>query len=112
MSQAPRLNSIGVPIYEVRDTLVALGALAQYWRRAWGKTIIGVAGSNGKTSTKDLIRAALTRSYSVHATTGNLNNRIGVPLSLLSLQPERRLPLSSSAPASRRSRDPSRLGRA
>ena len=88
VSQAPRLTSIGVPIYEVRDTLVALGALAQYWRRAWGKTIIGVAGSNGKTSTKDLIRAALTRSYSVHATTGNLNNRIGVPLSLLSLRPE------------------------
>jgi UDP-N-acetylmuramoyl-tripeptide--D-alanyl-D-alanine ligase len=88
VSQSPRLNSVGVPIYEVRDTLVALGALARYWRRAWGKTIIGVAGSNGKTSTKDLIRAALTRSYSVHATTGNLNNRIGVPISLLSLQPD------------------------
>jgi UDP-N-acetylmuramoyl-tripeptide--D-alanyl-D-alanine ligase len=88
VSRSPKLNSLGVPIYEVRDTLVALGALARYWRRAWGKTIIGVAGSNGKTSTKDLIRAALSRSYSVHATTGNLNNRIGVPLSLLSLQPE------------------------
>ena len=88
VSQVPKLNSLGVPIYEVRDTLVALGALAQYWRRAWGKTIIGVAGSNGKTSTKDLIRAALSRSYAVHATTGNLNNRIGVPLSLLSLQPD------------------------
>ena len=88
VSRAPKLNSLGVPVYEVRDTLVALGALAHYWRRAWGKTIIGVAGSNGKTSTKDLIRAALSRSYAVHATTGNLNNRIGVPLSLLSLQPE------------------------
>jgi UDP-N-acetylmuramoyl-tripeptide--D-alanyl-D-alanine ligase len=88
VSHAPRLNSAGVPIFEVRDTLVALGALGQYWRRAWGRTIIGVAGSNGKTSTKDLIRAALSRSYSVHATTGNLNNRIGVPLSLLSLQPD------------------------
>ncbi len=88
VSKLPKLNSLGVPIYEVRDTLVALGALARYWRRAWGKTIIGVAGSNGKTSTKDLIRAALSRSYSVHATTGNLNNRIGVPLSILSLQPE------------------------
>ncbi len=87
VSRVPKLNSLGVPIYEVRDTLVALGALAHYWRRAWGKTIIGVAGSNGKTSTKDLIRAALSRSYLVHATTGNLNNRIGVPLSLLSLQP-------------------------
>ena len=86
-SRAPRLGSLGVPIYEVGDTLVALGALANYWRRAWGKTIIGVAGSNGKTSTKDLLKASLGRSYSVHATTGNLNNRVGVPLTLLSLPP-------------------------
>ena len=86
-SRAPRLSSLGVPIYEVGDTLVALGALANYWRRAWGKTIIGVAGSNGKTSTKDLLKASLGRSYSVHATTGNLNNRVGVPLTLLSLPP-------------------------
>ncbi len=88
VSRVPKLNSLGVPVYEVHDTLVALGALARYWRRAWGKTIIGVAGSNGKTSTKDLIRAALSRAYAVHATTGNLNNRIGVPLSILSLQPD------------------------
>ncbi|HKC79672.1 MAG TPA: UDP-N-acetylmuramoyl-tripeptide--D-alanyl-D-alanine ligase [Gemmatimonadaceae bacterium] len=88
VSKVPKLNTLGVPIYEVRDTLIALGALGHYWRRAWGKTIIGVAGSNGKTSTKDLMKAALGRAYSVHATTGNLNNRIGVPLSLLSLQPD------------------------
>jgi len=88
VSRVPKLNSLGVPVYEVRDTLVALGALGRYWRRAWGKTIIGVAGSNGKTSTKDLIKAALSRSYAVHATTGTLNNRIGVPLSLHALQPE------------------------
>jgi UDP-N-acetylmuramoyl-tripeptide--D-alanyl-D-alanine ligase len=88
VSRAPRLDTLGVPIFEVRDTLVALGALAHYWRRAWGKTIIGVAGSNGKTSTKDLLRAALSRSYIVHATTGNLNNRVGVPLTLLALPPE------------------------
>jgi UDP-N-acetylmuramoyl-tripeptide--D-alanyl-D-alanine ligase len=88
VSRAPKLDTLGVPIFEVRDTLIALGALAHYWRRAWGKTIVGVAGSNGKTSTKDLIRAALSRSYTVHATTGNLNNRIGVPLTLLALPPE------------------------
>ena len=88
VSRVPKLNSLGVPVYEVRDTLVALGGLARYWRRTWGKTIIGVAGSNGKTSTKDLIKAALSHSYTVHATTGNLNNRIGVPISLLSLQPD------------------------
>ena len=88
VSQAPRLSSLGVPVYLVRDTLVALGALGRYWRRAWGKTVVGVAGSNGKTSTKDLLRAALGRAYSVHATTGNLNNRIGVPLTLLALPPD------------------------
>ncbi len=88
VSRAPKIDTLGVPIFEVRDTLVALGALAHYWRRAWGKTIVGVAGSNGKTSTKDLLRAALGRSYNVHATTGNLNNRIGVPLTLLALPPE------------------------
>jgi UDP-N-acetylmuramoyl-tripeptide--D-alanyl-D-alanine ligase len=88
VSRLPKLNTLGVPIYEVSDTLVALGALAKYWRNAWGKTIIGVAGSNGKTSTKDLLKAALGQSFSVHATTGNLNNRVGVPLTLLSLPAE------------------------
>ena len=88
VSRPPPLTSLGAPVYIVRDTLVALGALGRYWRRAWGKTIVGVAGSNGKTSTKDLLRAALGGAYSVHATTGNLNNRIGVPLTLLSLPPD------------------------
>ncbi|HUR00280.1 MAG TPA: UDP-N-acetylmuramoyl-tripeptide--D-alanyl-D-alanine ligase, partial [Gemmatimonadaceae bacterium] len=88
VARAPGLTSVGVPVFEVRDTLVALGALSRYWRRTWGKTIVGVAGSNGKTSTKDLLRAALGGSFNVHATTGNLNNRVGVPLTLLSLPPE------------------------
>jgi UDP-N-acetylmuramoyl-tripeptide--D-alanyl-D-alanine ligase len=88
VSKAPKLNALGVPVFEVRDTLVALGALARYWRRAWGKQLVGVAGSNGKTSTKDLIRAALSESFNIHATTGNLNNRVGVPLSLLSMPAE------------------------
>jgi UDP-N-acetylmuramoyl-tripeptide--D-alanyl-D-alanine ligase len=91
VSHAPKLDTLGVPIFEVRDTLIALGALAHYWRRAWGKTIVGVAGSNGKTSTKDLLKAALGRSYDVHATTGNLNNRVGVPLTLLALPHEAEL---------------------
>jgi UDP-N-acetylmuramoyl-tripeptide--D-alanyl-D-alanine ligase len=47
-----------------------------------------VAGSNGKTTTKDIIRAALGRTMNVHATTGNLNNRIGVPLTILAIPPE------------------------
>jgi UDP-N-acetylmuramoyl-tripeptide--D-alanyl-D-alanine ligase len=91
VSRAPKIGALGVPIYEVKDTLVALGALGNYWRRAWGKPIVGVAGSNGKTSTKDLLKAALGRTYSLHATTGNLNNRIGVPLTLLSIPAEAEL---------------------
>ncbi len=76
---------LGVPIYLVDDTLLALGDLARFQRMVWGGTVIAVAGSNGKTSTKELLRAALESRLSVHATTGNLNNRIGVPLTLLAL---------------------------
>jgi len=82
-----RAAGIGIPAYAVDDTLVALGRLATYWRKAWGKTVIAVAGSNGKTSTKELLRAALGQTFEVHATTGNLNNRIGVPLTLLAIPP-------------------------
>jgi UDP-N-acetylmuramoyl-tripeptide--D-alanyl-D-alanine ligase len=85
VSRVPRGGSLGVPVYQVPDTLVALGQLAAYWRKAWGKPVIAVAGSNGKTSTKDLIRAALGSRLAVHATTGNLNNRIGVPLTILGI---------------------------
>jgi UDP-N-acetylmuramoyl-tripeptide--D-alanyl-D-alanine ligase len=72
-------------VFEVPDTLVALGQLGSAWRRAWGGPVVMVAGSNGKTTTKDIIRAALGRTMKVHATTGNLNNRIGVPLTLLAI---------------------------
>ena len=85
VSKAPTLGSLQLPVFQVNDTLIALGALARYWRRAWNNTVIGVAGSNGKTTTKDLIRAALGEEMSVHATTGNLNNRVGVPLTLLDI---------------------------
>ncbi len=88
VSSPPKVGSVGVPVFEVEDTLVALGELGRFWRRTWGKTIVGVAGSNGKTSRKDLIRAALSEMYDVSATTGNLNNRIGVPLSLLAIPRE------------------------
>ncbi|MBA3340927.1 MAG: UDP-N-acetylmuramoyl-tripeptide--D-alanyl-D-alanine ligase [Gemmatimonadaceae bacterium] len=85
VSRPTALEALNVPVLEVPDTLVALGSLAGYWRQAWRGTIVAVAGSNGKTTTKDLIRAALSRELDVHATTGNLNNRIGVPLTLLSI---------------------------
>jgi len=75
----------GVAVYHVDDTVQALGRLARYRRRAWGGPLIAVAGSNGKTSTKELLRAALGSRLHVHATAGNLNNQIGVPLTLLAI---------------------------
>ncbi len=85
VTDARRAATLGVPVYEVPDTLVALGALARFRRDAWARPVIAVGGSNGKTSTKELLRAALGSRFAVHATTGNLNNRIGVPLTLLAL---------------------------
>ena len=82
---ARRAATLGVPVFEVPDTLIALGALGRYRRLAWGRPVIAVGGSNGKTSTKELLKAVLGSRLTVHATTGNLNNRIGVPLTLLAL---------------------------
>jgi UDP-N-acetylmuramoyl-tripeptide--D-alanyl-D-alanine ligase len=87
VASKPVRDDIGVPVFVVPDTLVALGRLGSAWRRAWGGPIVMVAGSNGKTTTKDIIRAALGKAMSVHATTGNLNNRIGVPKTLLAIPP-------------------------
>jgi UDP-N-acetylmuramoyl-tripeptide--D-alanyl-D-alanine ligase len=85
VSDAAKAAAVGVPAYHVADTLVALGALARHRRRAWGKPVVAVAGSNGKTSTKELLRAALGARLRVHASSGNFNNRVGVPLTLLAL---------------------------
>jgi UDP-N-acetylmuramoyl-tripeptide--D-alanyl-D-alanine ligase len=83
VSKPERAQGLGVPVFAVPDTLTALGDLARYRRRAWGKSVIAIAGSNGKTTTKELVRGALGAVFSVHATAGNYNNRIGVPLTLL-----------------------------
>jgi len=85
VSRPERAAGLGVPVYAVSDTLTALGRLGRYRRRAWGKRVIAVAGSNGKTSTKDLLAAALGSVLAVHASKGNLNNQVGVPLTLLAL---------------------------
>lgn len=87
VSRPQAAAGLGVPVYAVADTLVALGALANYRRRAWGPRgpVVAIAGSNGKTTTKELTRAALASRLEVHATAGNLNNLVGVPLTLLAL---------------------------
>jgi UDP-N-acetylmuramoyl-tripeptide--D-alanyl-D-alanine ligase len=85
VSRPDSARQAGVPVFTVPDTLAALGSLGSLRRRAWGGPVVAVAGSNGKTTTKELIAAALRSRLEVHATRGNLNNHIGVPLTLLAI---------------------------
>jgi UDP-N-acetylmuramoyl-tripeptide--D-alanyl-D-alanine ligase len=72
----------------VEDGLLALQALATAYRQTLTIPIIGLTGSNGKTTTKELIFSVLSQKYHCFATSGNLNNHIGVPLSVLSIKEE------------------------
>lgn len=72
----------------VDNCLHTLQQLANYHRRQLGTRIIGITGTNGKTTTKELMSAVLSQSHNVLFTLGNLNNPIGVPLTLLRLKPE------------------------
>jgi UDP-N-acetylmuramoyl-tripeptide--D-alanyl-D-alanine ligase len=72
----------------VEDSLLALQDLARHHRQTLTIPVIGLTGSNGKTTTKELIASVLTKKYKTFATHGNLNNHIGVPLSVLSIMSE------------------------
>jgi UDP-N-acetylmuramoyl-tripeptide--D-alanyl-D-alanine ligase len=75
----------------VDDVLTALQQLANHHRKQLAIPVIGITGSNGKTTSKELINAVLSKKYNVLATKGNLNNHIGVPLTLLSITKEHEL---------------------
>ncbi|MUT66194.1 UDP-N-acetylmuramoyl-tripeptide--D-alanyl-D-alanine ligase [Paenibacillus sp. NEAU-GSW1] len=76
------------PLLLVKDPLKALQQLASSYREELYVRVIGITGSNGKTTTKDMVAAALGTSYRVHKTAGNLNNHIGLPLTVLQLDEE------------------------
>ncbi len=81
--------AIDLPRLLVADTRLGLGQLAALWREASPAAVVAVTGSNGKTTVKEMIAAILTRRAPTLATIGNLNNDIGLPLTLLRLQDER-----------------------
>lgn len=72
-------------IFHVKDSLKTLQKLANYHRRQFGIPVLAITGSNGKTTTKELLRDVLATHYKTHATKGNFNNHIGVPLTLLEM---------------------------
>ncbi|MCE5244498.1 MAG: UDP-N-acetylmuramoyl-tripeptide--D-alanyl-D-alanine ligase [Syntrophobacteraceae bacterium] len=78
----------GVAAVEVADTLFALGELARYHRRRHFIPVVGITGSNGKTSTKEMVAGILSVRRNVLKNKGNFNNLIGVPLTLLGLEPQ------------------------
>ena len=80
--------SVKTRLLAVEDTLVALQTLATAVRRLWGKLVVGVTGSAGKTTTKEAIAHLLATRYRVLKSEGNFNNHFGLPLMLLKLQPE------------------------
>lgn len=87
---AENLAGLSLPLLLVPDTRIALGQIAAGWRRQFDLPLIGVTGSNGKTTVKEMIAAILVAAFGeAHsmATRGNFNNEIGVPLTLLRLDP-------------------------
>jgi UDP-N-acetylmuramoyl-tripeptide--D-alanyl-D-alanine ligase len=84
------VDDVALPVHErlivVPDVLKTLQDLAQYHRRQFSIPFIGITGSNGKTTTKELLNVVLSKKFKVLATKGNFNNHIGVPLTLLKLR--------------------------
>src|ERR1035438_687775 len=79
---------LAVPLLITEDPLIALQALATHVRRQWGRPVVAITGSAGKTTTKEAVAAGLGAKFNVLKSQGNLNNGFGLPLQLLRLEPE------------------------
>jgi UDP-N-acetylmuramoyl-tripeptide--D-alanyl-D-alanine ligase len=80
--------ALAMPLLIAEDPLIALHALTAHVRRQWGKRVVAITGSAGKTTTKDAVAAALGAKFNVLKSQGNLNNTFGLPLQLLRLKQE------------------------
>ncbi|MEO8233169.1 MAG: UDP-N-acetylmuramoyl-tripeptide--D-alanyl-D-alanine ligase [Ignavibacteriota bacterium] len=78
------INDLDIPVITVKDTTIALGEIAKLWRAKLKTKIIGITGSAGKTTTKEILAALLSEKFNVNKTVANNNNHIGVPLTILS----------------------------
>lgn len=83
-----RIKYKGLVVIEARDTIKALGDIARFWRNKFDIPVIAVTGSNGKTTTKEMIAQVLSAKYRVLKNEGTKNNHIGLPMALLGLKPE------------------------
>jgi len=81
----PIPQNINIPLITVDDPLSTLQKMAQEFRRSVNPIVIGITGSNGKTTTKDFIASVLAQKFRVHKTSGNYNNQIGLPLTILEM---------------------------
>lgn len=79
---------LAAPLLIAEDPLLALQSLATHVRRQWGRRVVAITGSAGKTTTKEAVAAALEAKFNVLKSQGNLNNGFGLPLQLLRLEPE------------------------
>jgi UDP-N-acetylmuramoyl-tripeptide--D-alanyl-D-alanine ligase len=79
-----KIDNVQIPIITVNNTLDAYAELAKIWRNKFSAKVISITGSNGKTTTKEIIAHLLSNKYKVHKTFANNNNQIGVPLTILS----------------------------
>ncbi|XMB86010.1 UDP-N-acetylmuramoyl-tripeptide--D-alanyl-D-alanine ligase [Mycoplasmatota bacterium WC44] len=80
------IPDVNIPLIIVKDSVAAIQSLAKHYREQLTVKVIGITGTNGKTSTKDILGSILSTKYKTFKTKGNLNNHLGVPLTLLSLE--------------------------
>lgn len=86
--RADELAGLGIPLLTVDDTVVALQRLAAYWRTLFDVSVVGVTGSMGKSSAKEVIASVLARRHSVIRARASFNNEIGMPLTLMQINPD------------------------